>query len=161
MRLILYFSAENGTTAKIARDLADYLRGQRDDVSIVEIKPEIPYTKADLRYLNPLARCNKEKFTGKNVPVSEETMARITGDWEKYDTVFLGFPIWYGAAPNVINSFCEGLDWTGKKVFAFATSKMSGIGKTAEKLRPFLKGAELVNAWRVQSADELAQKISV
>ena len=159
MQLIIYFSAEKQTTAKVAQDLADYLKKQQQEVSVIEIKPEIPYTAADLRYLNPLARCNKEKFTGKDVPVSEATMAELK-DWDKYDAVFLGFPIWYGAAPNIINFFCKEMDWTGKKVFIFATSKASGIGRTAEKLKPSLNGADIAGAWRVKTAEEVARHLS-
>ena len=72
-----------------------------------------------------------------------------------YDTVLIGFPIWYGAAPNVVNTFCKGYDWSGKRIFAFATSGGSGIGKTAEKLKPFVSGAALVDAKLVRSAAEI------
>ena len=146
MKLILYFSAEKGKTAKVAQDFAK----KQQDIAVVEIKPEVPYTPADLRYINPLSRCNKEKLMKKDVPISSETKAQLT-DWEKYDVVYLGFPIWYGSAPNIINTFCKELDWTGKKVHIFATSMTSGIGKTAEKLKPFLNGAEIVEAKRVKT----------
>lgn len=149
MQLILYFSAEKQRTAKVAKDLADHL-----SAALIEIKPEVPYSPADLRYLNPLARCNKEKLLKKDIPISEATKEQLK-DWENYDVIYLGFPIWYGGAPNVVNSFCKALDWTGKKVHIFATSMTSGIGKTAEKLKPFLKGAEIVNARRVNTAAEL------
>ena len=149
MQLILYFSAEKQRTAKVAKDLADHL-----SASLIEIKPEVPYSPADLRYLNPLARCNKEKLLKKDIPISDATKKQLK-DWENYDVIYLGFPIWYGGAPNVVNSFCKSLDWSGKKVHIFATSMTSGIGKTAEKLKPFLKGAEIVNARRVNTAAEL------
>ena len=149
MQLILYFSAEKQRTAKVAKDFADHL-----SASLIEIKPEVPYSPADLRYLNPLARCNKEKLLKKDIPISDATKKQLK-DWEKYDVVYIGFPIWYGGAPNVVNSFCKSLDWTGKKVHIFATSMTSGIGKTAEKLKPCLKGAEIVNARRVNTAAEL------
>ena len=142
--LVTYFSAE-GTTAKVAKDLAKAI-----GADLFEIKPEKPYTAADIRWTNPLARCNREKFGKKDVPVT----GRIP-DFEKYDTVAVGFPIWYGCAPNVVNTFCSGYDWTGKKVYAFATSGGSGIGKTAEKLQPYVKGAASVNAKLVHSADEV------
>ena len=73
----------------------------------------------------------------------------------QYKTVYIGFPIWYGAAPNVINTFCKGYDWDGITVHAFATSGGSGIGKTAEKLMPYVKNALSVDAKLVNSADEL------
>ena len=143
--LVVYFSAEAGTTAKVAKDLA-----KKIGADLFEIKPEIPYSKADLRYINPLARCNREKFGNKDVPVA----GRIE-NLSQYDTVYIGFPIWYGAAPNVVNTFCKGYDWKGITIHAFATSGGSGIGKTAEKLEPYVKGAVSVDAKLVHSAGEL------
>ena len=143
--LVTYFSAEAGTTAKVAKDLA-----KKIGADLFEIKPEIPYSKADLRYMNPLARCNREKLGNKDVPVA----GRIE-NLSQYDTVYIGFPIWYGAAPNVVNTFCKGYDWKGITIHAFATSGGSGIGKTAEKLEPFVKGAVSVDAKLVHSAGEL------
>ena len=143
--LVTYFSAEAGTTAKVAKDLA-----KKIGANLFEIKPETPYSKADLRYLNPLARCNREKIGNKDVPVA----GRIE-NLSQYDTVYIGFPIWYGAAPNVVNTFCKGYDWKGITIHAFATSGGSGIGKTAEKLEPFVKGAVSVDAKLVHSAGEL------
>ena len=64
----------------------------------------------------------------------------------EYDTLYVGFPIWYGCAPNVINTFLRGYDLSGKKIYAFATSGGSGVGKTAEKLKPYAPGAEVVEA---------------
>lgn len=143
--LVTYFSAEAGHTRKVAEDLALKL-----GADLFEIVPEKPYTEADLRYMNPLARCNREKFGKKEVPVSG-TIEQFL----EYDTVYIGFPIWYGAAPNVVNSFCKAYDWTGKIVHAFATSGGSGIGKTAEKLIPYVRGAAEVDAKLVHSADEI------
>lgn len=143
--LVTFFSAESGRTAKVAKDLAGMI-----GADVFEIVPDPPYTAADLKWMNPLARCNREKFGGKEVPVSGsiENMA-------DYDTVFIGFPIWYGCAPNVVNSFCKGYDWTGKKVYVFATSGGSGIGKSGEKLLPYMKGAVIADARRVAGASEL------
>ena len=142
--LVAYFSAE-GTTAKVAKELAASLGAE-----LFEIVPEKPYTAADIKWTNPLARCNKEKFGGKDVPVAGRVDL-----FADYDTVLLGFPIWYGTAPNVVNTFCKGYDWSGKTVRAFATSGGSGIGKTAEKLRPYVEGAESVDARLVRSAEEV------
>ena len=142
--LIAYFSAE-GTTAKVARELA-----AMSGADLFEIVPEKPYTAADLKWTNPLARCNREKFGRKEVPVA----GKIAG-FDQYDTVLLGFPIWYGAAPNVVNTFCKGYRWTGVRVRAFATSGGSGIGKTAEKLAPYVEGAASVEARLVHGAAEL------
>ena len=101
-------------------------------------------------YMNPLARCNREKIGKKDVPVAEKVK-----DWDSYDTIYLGFPIWYYGAPNVIQTFCKGYDWTGKQVYLFATSGGSGIGKTQEKLEPYMKGAMIKDARRIGSMEEL------
>ena len=142
--LIVYFSAE-GTTAKVAKDLAERL-----SADLFEIRPEKIYSKADIRWTNPLARCNKEFFGKKDVPVT----GAVDG-FAEYDTVYIGFPIWYGCAPNVVNTFCKAYDWNGKKIRIFATSGGSGIGKTAEKLQPYVTGAEILDAKIVHNAAEV------
>lgn len=143
--LVVYFSAE-GHTARVAREFAESI-----GADVFEIVPEEPYTDADINWRNPLSRCNKEKFGKKDVPVAGRV--ETFGD---YDTVYIGFPIWYGCAPNVVNTFCKDYDWTGKTVKIFATSGGSGIGKTAEKLQPYVKGAEAKDAKLVRSAADLA-----
>ncbi len=144
--LVAYFSAEAGTTRRIAEELADAVAAD-----LYEIKPEKPYSEADLKWTNPLARCNREKIGKKDVPVK----GKVPG-WAEYDTVYLGFPIWYYAAPNVIQTFCKGYDWTGKKIYLFATSGGSGVGKTAQKLEPFVRGGTIADARRVTSVEELS-----
>ena len=144
--IVIYFSAEQGKTRRIAEALAGKL-----SADLFEITPETPYSEADLKWTNPLARCNREKLGRKDVPVRG-----TVSDWEDYDTVYLGFPIWYYGAPNVVNSFCKAYDWSQKRVYIFATSGSSGIGKTAEKLSPCLKGGKIMDAKRVTSAGELA-----
>ena len=144
--IVIYFSAEQGKTRRIAETLAGKL-----SADLFEITPEIPYSEADLKWTNPLARCNREKLGRKDVPVRG-----TVSDWKDYDTVYLGFPIWYYGAPNVVNSFCKAYDWSRKRVYVFATSGSSGIGKTAEKLSPCLKGGKIMDAKRVTSAGELA-----
>ena len=135
-KLIVYFSAE-GTTGKLARTLAE-----ETDADLFEIKPENLYTAADIKWTNPLARCNREKIGKKDVP----SVGRVE-NWDEYETVCLGFPIWYYGAPNVVNTFCKGYDWSGKKVLIFATSGGSDIGKTADKLKPYMKGnPEIISA---------------
>jgi flavodoxin len=142
--LVAYFSAE-GTTARLAKELAGAACAD-----IFEIRPVEPYTAADIKWTNPLARCNREKLGGKFVPAKGKAE-----NFADYDAVMLGFPIWYYGAPNIINTFCRDYDWTGKKVYIFATSGGSGIGKTAEKLAPYLKGAQIMDARVVRSAGEL------
>ena len=143
--LVIYFSAETGKTKAIAEELAKEL-----GADIFAITPEQPYSAADMKWTNPLARCNKEKIGKKDVPVTGKI-----GNWNEYDTVYLGFPIWYYAATNVVNTFCKGYDWNGKTLHIFATSGSSGIGKTAEKLKPYVSGADISDARRVTSASEI------
>ena len=95
--LIAYFSA-GGTTARVARALAASI-----GADLFEIRPQVPYSAADIKWTNPLARCNREKLGKKDVPVS----GRVEG-FDQYDTVLVGFPIWYGCQPNVVNTFCQG-----------------------------------------------------
>ena len=147
--LTAYFSAE-GTTAALAKELAEVTGSD-----LFEIRPVQPYTKADIKWTNPLARCNREKAGKKDVPYEGEVE-----DWGSYDMVFLGFPIWYYGAPNIIQTFCKDYDWSGKKLALFATSGGSDIGKTAEKLKPFLKGSpEIVEARVFHGAGELKKDV--
>lgn len=135
-KLVAYFSA-SGVTAKLAKKLAEAI-----DADLFEIKPVEAYSEADQNWKNPLARCNKEKIGKKDVPVSG-----IVENMDEYDTVYLGFPIWYWAAPNVVNTFVKQYDFSHKKVVLFATSGGSDMGKTAEKLQPYLGSeAEIVDA---------------
>ncbi|WP_031548842.1 flavodoxin [Oribacterium sp. FC2011] len=142
--LVTYFSAE-GTTAKVAKEYAEKV-----GADLFEIVPEVPYSASDIRWVNPLARCNREQMGGKDVPVSGKI-----DDFGKYDTVYIGFPIWYGQAPRVVHTFCKGYDWTGKNIHIFATSGGSGIGKTAEKLQPSVAGGNIIDAKRISSASEI------
>ena len=141
--LVTFFSAE-GNTAKLAKEFA-----ARIGADVFEIVPKEPYTKADINYLNPVSRCNREQIGGKDVPVEG-----VIDNFDKYDTVYVGFPIWYGQAPRVIHTFAQGYDWAGKTVHAFATSGGSGIGKTAEKLSPSLKNAASLDAKLVHNQME-------
>lgn len=146
--LVAYFSAESGRTASVAKTLASAI-----GADLFEIKPEKPYSSSDLNYMNPLARCNREHIAKKSVPVAGKVE-----NFDQYDTVLIGFPIWYGCAPNVVNTFCKDYDFSGKKVAAFATSGGSGIGKTAERLKPYVKGADVVDAKLFSGSDADSMK---
>lgn len=122
-KLVAYFSAQ-GITAKVAKNLA-----VQAGCDIFEIKPETPYTAGDIRWTNPLARCNKEKISKKDVPIAGKIK-----NFSDYDVVFIGFPIWYFSAPNIIFTFLKSYDWAGKKIALFATSGGSDISKAAEKV---------------------------
>ena len=135
-RLVAYFSA-SGVTKGLAEKLAEAI-----EADIFEIAPVEPYTEADLKWTNPLARCNREKAGKKDVAIKETVQ-----DMDSYETLYIGFPIWYWAAPNVVNTFVKQYDFSHKKVMLFATSGGSDMGKTAEKLQPYLGSeAEIVDA---------------
>ena len=134
--IVTYFSAE-GTTAKVAKALAEAI-----GADLFEIAPQEPYSAADINWKNPLSRCNKEKIGRKDVPIA----GTIEG-FEGYDVVYIGFPIWYYGAPNIIQTFLKSYDFSGKRIALFATSGGSDIGKTADKVRPLLGGkGEIVAA---------------
>ena len=141
--LTVYFSA-GGNTAAAAKKIIE-----APGSDSFEIKPEKPYTPSELNWKNPLARCNKEKIGRKDIP----TVGRVE-NFEDYTTVFVGFPIWYYGAPNIINSFMKQYDWTGKRIALFATSGGSDIGKTVGKLRPYITGDCRIIAARVFKPDE-------
>ena len=141
-KLVAYFSAE-GHTAKVAKSVA-----RQAGAELFEIAPSEPYTLADINWKNPLSRCNKEKLGKKDVPVAGEIES-----FDEYDTVFIGFPIWYYTAPNVVITFIKQHDWTGKKIALFATSGGSDIAKTAEKISPLFVGGEVVSSKLFKPSD--------
>ena len=124
-RLVAYFSA-SGVTAKVADMLADAV-----GADIYEIRPEVPYTKADLNWMDKKSRSTIEM----NDKTSRPTIADKDAKVEPYDTIFLGFPIWWYRAPSIINTFLESYDFAGKKIILFATSGGSKFGKTVEELK--------------------------
>ncbi len=142
--LVAVFSAE-GRTIEIARQAAVH-----QGWDLFEIEPMRQYTESDIKWTNPLARCNREMLGKRDVPVK-----RTVQNFNEYDTILIGFPIWYGGAPNVVSTFCKGYDFSGKKVAVFATAGGTKIGKTKEKLQPYVKGATIVDAKLVTDADEL------
>ena len=124
-KLVAYFSA-SGKTAKVADMLADAV-----GADIYEIRPEVPYTKADLNWMNKKSRSSVEMNDKAFRPTIADTDAKI----DQYDTIFLGFPIWWYVAPTIINTFLESYDFAGKKIILFATSGSSGFGTTVEELK--------------------------
>ena len=124
-KLVAYFSA-TGRTAKVAKLLAEVL-----GADIFEIQPKVPYTKADLNWLNKKSRSSVEMNNKTFRPEIAESNVQIA----EYDVIFLGFPIWWYVAPTIINTFLESADFSGKKIILFATSGGSKFGKTVEELK--------------------------
>ena len=107
---------------------------------IYEIAPAVPYTKADLNWMDKKSRSSVEM----NDPSSRPAIGSKRDNMADYDTVFVGFPIWWYVAPTIINTFLESYDLTGKTIVPFATSGGSDMGKTNEKLLPSCAGAKLI-----------------
>ena len=130
-KLVAYFSA-SGTTAAVARTLAEAAKAD-----LYEIKPQTPYTHADLNWQDKKSRSSVEMSDKSFRPPLADQAAHV----EDYDTVFLGFPIWWYTAPTIVNTFLESYDFTGKTIILFATSGGSGFGKTAADLKNSARGA--------------------
>ena len=123
--LITYFSA-TGTTKAVAEKISEIT-----NADIYEIKPEVPYTSADLDWHDKKSRSTIEMQDKNSRPAIADKDAKI----ENYDVIYVGFPIWWYVAPTIINTFLESYDFSGKTVILFATSGGSGFGKTVENLK--------------------------
>lgn len=133
--LVAYFSA-SGTTMDVANHLA-----RVTDSDLFAIVPANPYTSADLNWRDKQSRSTREAADPSCRPAITSRVEHI----EDYDTIFLGFPIWWYVAPAIVNTFLESYDLTGKTIVLFATSGGSGMGKTASVLRASAPGAKIVD----------------
>lgn len=123
--LVAYFSA-SGTTAKVAKTLA-----KAAQADLYEIRPAIPYTQADLNWMDRKSRSSVEMQDKDFRPALADTDAGIAD----YDVIFLGFPIWWYVAPTIIHTFLESYDFSGKTIVLFATSGGSDFGQTVKSLK--------------------------
>lgn len=140
--LVAYFSA-SGTTAKLSKRLAEAVGGD-----LHEIRPEVPYTGADLNWMDKKSRSSVEMQDKAFRPA----IAGKVEDMGQYDTIFLAFPIWWYVAPTIVNTFLEQYDFSGKTIIPVATSGGSGMGGTNKELAPSCPGAKLKEG-KVFSAD--------
>lgn len=124
-KLVAYFSA-SGVTAGTAKKLAEAA-----GADIYEIRPAVPYTTADLNWMDKKSRSSVEMADKSFRPEIAENPVDISA----YDTVFIGFPIWWYVAPTIINTFLENHDFSGKTIILFATSGGSGFGNTVQELK--------------------------
>lgn len=124
--LVAYFSA-SGITASVAKEVASAA-----NADLYEIKPAVRYTSADLNWMDKKSRSSVEMSN----PASRPEIVKDLPDLSQYDTVIIGFPIWWYVAPTIINTFLESGDFSGKKIALFATSGGSGFGKTVQNLKP-------------------------
>ena len=120
-KLVAYFSA-SGVTAKVAETLAEAI-----GADIFEIEPKVPYTEADLNWMDKKARSTIEMSD----PASRPEIAVKRDNMKDYDTIFVGFPIWWYVAPTIINTFLESYDLTGKTIIPFFTHNGSSSGASS------------------------------
>ena len=135
--LVAYFSA-GGVTAGMAKKLSSAA-----DADLFEIAAAVPYTKADLNWMDKRSRSTLEM----NDRTCRPAMAR-TPDLEPYDVIFVGFPIWWYREPSIIDTFMESYDFSGKTVVPFATSGGSGLGDSARNLQALAPGAKVAEGKR-------------
>ena len=143
--LVAYFSA-SGETVRLAKTLAGVIGGD-----LFEIRPQTAYTAADLDWNNAKSRSSVEMNDPKSRPPMAET-PRLAG----YDTVFVGFPIWWYQAPRIIETFLESYDFSGKTVIPFATSGGSGMGGEDVLRSACSKGTKWPPGKRLSSRESMA-----
>ena len=133
-KLVAYFSA-SGQTQTAAKKIAKLL-----NCDLYEIKPKVPYASKDLNWNDESSRSTIECKNRNSRPELEDKNANIAN----YDTILIGFPVWWYLAPNIILTFLESYDFTGKKIVVWGTSHSSGMGNTTEEIRKIAKGANVV-----------------
>lgn len=133
--LVAYFSA-TGTTMEAATKLAKVA-----NADLHEIVPEVLYTPADLNWRDKSSRSTIEMENKSSRPA----IANKVENMAQYDTVFIGYPIWWYIAPTIINTFLEQYDFSGKTIVPFFTSGGSGAGETMKYLKPSAPGANWVD----------------
>lgn len=139
--LVAYFSA-SGVTERVAKVLADEAKAD-----LYSIRPAEPYTETDLNWQDKNSRSSKEMRDKDFRPALADKHANI----QDYDTVFLGFPIWWYVAPTIINTFLESYDFSGKTIILFATSGGSGFGETVQSLKHSVDSSAVIREGRVFS----------
>lgn len=142
--LVAYFSA-SGVTAKLAGELVNTIKAD-----LYEITPAQKYTSEDLDWNNKSSRSSVEMMN----PDSRPELGGEPIDISQYDAVYLGFPIWWGVAPHIVNTFLEKYDFSGKTIIPFATSGGSGIGDAAEHLKPSAPGAKIREGKRLGGMED-------
>lgn len=140
--LVSYFSA-SGVTKKVAQKLAKVA-----GADLFEIVPKDIYTPADLDWTNSKSRSSLEMKDKNCRPAISNKIANL----KDYDTIFVGFPIWWYREPSIIDTFMEMYDFSNKRIIPFATSGSSGIGQSAYNLQALAKEAKVANGKRLSSS---------
>ena len=137
--LVAFFSA-SGVTKKVAENLA-----KAAGADLFEIVPKQIYTSADLNWMDKKSRSSVEM----NDRNCRPKIATAVDDMEQYDTVFVGFPVWWYREPSIIDTFMEAYDFTGKKVIPFCTSGGSGLGDAGKNMQALGKGSNVIEGRRL------------
>lgn len=149
--LVAYFSA-SGVTKKVAEKIAAAANGD-----LFQIEPAIAYSEEDLNWMNKNSRSSLEMSDKDFRPAMVKTELNLS----EYDSILLGFPIWWYVAPTIINTFLESYDFSGKKITLFATSGGSGFGNTVQELRNSAPDAHIVEGkiMNMASAEDIQKLI--
>ena len=141
--LVVYFSA-TGSTERVAREIANNL-----NADLFEIEPKDEYTSDDLNWSNSNSRVSREHNDEslRNVELKTTTV----NNWDSYDTVLIGYPIWWGIAAWPVDTFVKNNDFTGKTVIPFCTSASSGLGQSGKLLESETKGGNWQEGYRFSS----------
>ena len=143
--LVAVFSA-SGVTKHVGEEIARIAKAD-----FFEIVPKEPYTEADLNWMNKQSRSTLEMNDKSARPV----IASAVADMDSYDTVIVGFPIWWGVAPRIIETFLESYDLSGKTIVPFCTSGGSGVGRSDAELHKNASGsAKWVKGVQINHPDE-------
>ena len=149
--VVAYFSA-SGVTKKVAEKIAATVNGD-----LFQIEPAIAYSEEDLNWMNKNSRSSLEMSDKDFRPAMIKTELNLS----EYDSILLGFPIWWYVAPTIINTFLESYDFSGKKITLFATSGGSGFGNTVQELRNSAPDAHIVEGkiMNMASAEDIQKLI--
>jgi len=139
--LVTYFSA-SGVTAKLAQRLAKVIQAP-----VYEIRPQQPYTDADLNWMDKNSRSSLEMKDLSSRPA----IVLPTPDMQPYDVVFVGFPVWWYREPSIIDTFIEACRWNGQQIIPFATSGSSGIGDAGQNMQRFVAPARVAAGKRLDT----------
>ena len=140
-KLVAYFSA-SGVTAKVAEKLAEAV-----GAGLYEIRPEVPYTNADLDWQNKKSRSSVEMDDKSCRPQMADQSADVSGA----EVGYIGFPVWWYREPSIIDTFLEAYDFSGKKIVPFCTSGSSGIGETAKRMQEIVCSGVVLEGKRFPS----------
>lgn len=142
--LVVYFSC-TGNTKKVAEKIAALTGGD-----IYEIVPAEPYSAADLNYNNDDCRANREM----NDPTARPAIGGGKADISGYDTVIIGYPIWWGTMPRIINTFIDSCELSGKTVLPFCTSGSSGISRSVSDIKAAAPTADVCDGLRASGVSD-------